>query len=87
MTTAITKATLNCPAKSLEEMICDLKTAAELLLGRLDKVSDAIMGIPTEHGGDIMDEWTAANWVAKRLNDDAQAVLRRFGEERVAAAA
>ncbi|WFT91407.1 hypothetical protein QA633_23885 [Bradyrhizobium barranii] len=78
------KGVLDFRAKSLEELIYDLTAATELLLGRLDKVSDAIMEIDVEVGGDIMDEWRAANWVAQRLHEDALAVGRKHGAERLA---
>jgi hypothetical protein len=66
--------------KYLWEKIHDLTTGTEILLELLDKVSSAIIEIPIEQGGDIMDEWMAANWVATRLREDARTVMREFNE-------
>lgn len=69
--------------KDLEGDIRDLTTGTKLMIDSLDRIFDAGLGLDIDEGAEVMDACIMAQWLARRLNNDAQAVLREFNEDRV----
>lgn len=69
--------------KDLEGDIRDLTTGTKLMIDSLDRIFDAGLGLDIDEGAEVMDACIMAQWLARRLNNDAQAVLHEFNEDRV----
>ena len=70
-------------ARDIEDDIRDLTTGTKLMIESLDRIFDAGLELDIEEGADVMDATIAALWLARRLSNDAQTILREFNQDRV----
>jgi hypothetical protein len=66
---------------SFDDRMCELTTGIDVLIDHLDKIFDAGLELTRNEGADVMKDCMAAQWIAKRLKDDAHTIWDEFDQD------